>query len=471
MSFVSYSFAAFFAIALLLRGTVGRSKTHTAYLLCLLCGSLLFYAWYIPAYLLIITATTLIDYASGRLLGRSGLRRPQRIAILAVSIAAGLGMLILFKYAGFFAEAIASLLAPVGFSPHLPTLGLALPIGISFYTFQSMSYTIDVYRGHLEPIRSFWRFFLYVSFFPQLMAGPIVRAKQFIRQIDRRRSVNCRVMAEGAYLMIKGFFFKMVVADNLGAIVDSHWNDQALGHNSFVALLVTVCFAGQIYADFSGYSSIARGAALAMGFHLPVNFRTPYIAATFREFWRRWHITLSEWLRDYLYIPLGGNRRSRLRTFANLALVMLLGGLWHGAALKFIAWGAIHGVALISERILYPALIANRPRPVRRLLWALYVQITVLVAWIVFRSDSLAQSWEVISRIAAGRMGAVGVFPLFTALALLAPICVEHSRALLHDRQSMPTPGLYEKAFLAAMMLYATLTCYGTTHAFIYFQF
>ncbi len=255
-------------------------------------------------------------------------------------------------------------------------------MGISFYTFQTLSYTIDVYRGELAPVRSFWQFILFISFFPQLVAGPIVRASEFLPQMARPRRLRLRVFYEGVWLVIGGLFLKMVCADNLAAYVDEHWHrGSAAGGDATMSLWLGVMFSGQIFADFCGYSTIARGLGYLLGYRFPLNFDAPYIAATFKNFWERWHITLSRWLRDYLYVPLGGNRGSRARTYVNLLTVMLLGGLWHGAAYTYIVWGAIHGAvpgagagaATAPARRRLPGAVGRErhgPWPCRRPCWS-----------------------------------------------------------------------------------------------------
>jgi D-alanyl-lipoteichoic acid acyltransferase DltB (MBOAT superfamily) len=385
-----------------------------------------------------------------------------------------MGVLGFFKYTNFALGSVERFFHEAGVgTADLPRLDLVLPMGISFYTFQSMSYTIDVYRGKIVPIRSFWRFFLYVSFFPQLVAGPIVRARDFLYQIDRRRRVRAGVIMEGGFLMIRGFFLKMVVADNLAIVVDEYWVSAcAPDASSLLSLIVLCIFSCQIFADFAGYSSIARGAAYMMGFRVPVNFNCPYIASTFKEFWTRWHISLSTWLRDYLYFSLGGNRKSRLRTYVNLMIVMLLGGLWHGAAMTFVIWGAMHGTALVIERLLGLERLHEQPgRRMLKVAWALVVQCTVLATWAFFRAQWTGEGLTLIRRIAAFDFARLNDTMPFLALLFVVPIIAMHARAWLADRSHVPHAGAYEKAIWAGIMLVAILTAYGKDNAFIYFQF
>jgi D-alanyl-lipoteichoic acid acyltransferase DltB (MBOAT superfamily) len=335
-----------------------------------------------------------------------------------------------------------------------------------------MSYTIDVYRRQLAPIRGFWPFFLFISFFPQLVAGPIVRAVEFLPQLPRPRRLRARVAYEGVWLVISGFFLKMVCADNLAVYVDEHWTRAAHPDTGAgFALWAAVMFSGQIFGDFAGYSNIARGTAYLLGYRLPLNFNAPYLASSFRNFWERWHITLSRWLRDYLYVPLGGNRRGRVRTYVNLIAVMVLGGLWHGAAYTFVAWGALHGLALAFER----GLGLHRDRgwahlTVVRAVWFLVVQTVVLVAWVYFRSTSMAEARAILSNIASLDQFGLGAMELFGLLFLL-PLVLHHAFAWLVERGHARPLAPAHRAVLAACMVYAIATLYTSSSEFIYFQF
>jgi D-alanyl-lipoteichoic acid acyltransferase DltB (MBOAT superfamily) len=352
-------------------------------------------------------------------------------------------------------------------------LNLILPLGISFYTFQSLSYTIDIYRGTLKPVDSYWRYLMFTSFFPQLVAGPIVRAKDFIYQIYRRRRVSFKVWGEGLYLIVYGFFMKMVVADHLGSIVDLYWNrGYDPNTNSSLSLCLALLFTGQIYADFSGYSNIARGLAYLLGFRLPVNFNNPYISTSFKEFWTRWHITLSQWLRDYLYLPLGGNRVSRTRTYINLMLVMLLGGLWHGAAFVFIFWGFIHGAALAIERLLGLHQSSENRNPLVSIAWAIAVQVTVILAWIFFRSDTVPHSFAFIGSIFSKNYHPLENPDVRYALVFLIPIVVVHLREWISQNIKISESYVLERAMVSGAMIYFVLTTYAKSNpSFIYFQF
>jgi D-alanyl-lipoteichoic acid acyltransferase DltB (MBOAT superfamily) len=427
----------------------------------------------VPIYLLIVLVSAGIDFWAARTLGRmpDAPRRRRRL-ILGASLAANLGILGFFKYTNLLTDAVARMMMSLGYRLDPPEMTLLLPMGISFYTFQSMSYTIDVYRGVLEPLRSFKAFFLYIIFFPQLVAGPIVRARDFLPQMPRPRRLRRRVFYEGVWLIILGFFFKMVCADNLAVYVDAHWDAgyRAEADAGFT-LWLSLMFSGQIFADFAGYSSIARGLAYLLGYRLPINFNAPYIAGSLKNFWERWHITLSTWLRDYLYVPLGGNRRGRLRTYANLLIVMVLGGLWHGAAYTYLVWGAIHGVALALERLLG----LQSDRGIGRFAavrgaWFLVTQGVVLLAWVFFRSSSLENA----SAFAANIVRLDVVAPagwMWVGTLFLAPLVVHHVWTWGVERRLVPSLAPPARAALAAVMAYCIVTLYAGTSDFIYFQF
>ncbi|MGE0461873.1 MAG: MBOAT family protein [Vicinamibacterales bacterium] len=472
MNFVSWAFVALFAVVLVARLVIGRRKIEPAYVALLVVASVTFYAWHIPVYIGILVLSSVIDYWAGLALARlDPAARGRRRAVLTLSLATNLGLLAFFKYADFFLEVAHDLLGERAGAPPAE-LGLALPMGISFYTFQSMSYTIDVYRGVLAPIHRFWPFFLFISFFPQLVAGPIVRAAEFLPQMPRPRRLRRAVVYEGLWLIVSGFFLKMVCADNLAVYVDEYWERGVQpGATSAFTLWLALMFSGQIFADFAGYSNIARGTAYLLGYRLPINFNAPYLAASFKNFWERWHMTLSRWLRDYLYISLGGNRRGSVRTYVNLMLVMLLGGLWHGAAYTFIIWGALHGGALAGERLL--GLHAHRGWGGRwpvRAVWFMVVQALVLTAWVFFRSRRLGDATQFLANFSAlegwtlGRMEWVG-------LLFLAPLVTQHAFTWMRERGWVHEPGPATRAILAAFMVYGIVTLYAGTADFIYFQF
>jgi alginate O-acetyltransferase complex protein AlgI len=341
MNFVSVEFFVLLAIVLCLLAFT----SHRVQNAILLLASLVFYGWLYWKYLALMIIISTIDYVCG--LGMD--RHPNRRRLLLISgLSANLLILAYFKYINFLIDSLNAILTPIG-RGSFPHLVVFLPIAISFHTFQSMSYLIDVYRGLLRPVRNFLDYQLFVSFFPVLVAGPIERARHLLPQILNPRKVEWVDIEAGLGLIILGFFKKVVIADNLAPVVDSVFNDKVGG--GLTVLLGTYAFALQIYGDFSGYTDIARGVSRLMGFHLSENFRQPYFATNPTDFWRRWHISLSSWLRDYLYIPLGGNRLGPLRTYCAMAITMLLGGLWHGASWTFVIWGAYQGALLIVYRL------------------------------------------------------------------------------------------------------------------------
>lgn len=472
MSFVSVSFAVLYLVALALRVTT-RSPS-IVYVSGLLILSWIFYAWHVPWYIVLLLFSTSVDYVAARLIAATPPSAARmRRSLLATSVAMNLGVLGYFKYAGFLIESFAEL---SGHSP-LTVPDIVLPIGISFYTFQSISYTIDVYRGRISAERSFLRLACYIAFFPQLIAGPIVRAGDFLYQLERRRRVRLGVFCEGAYLIVRGLFLKVVVADNLGRIVDAHWAAAASGEAPpFVAVSVLVFFASELFCDFAGYTDIARGLAYQLGFRLPINFNAPYLAATFTDFWHRWHITLSTWFRDYAYIPLGGNRRGRARAYVNLLLVMLVAGLWHGANWTFVLWGAVHGCAVAVERAL--GLARGSRRSLVAVGWYLVVQLTWILSMGMFRAANAVQGWRIIRNAVAGVVApAAGMAgPASDGLITIGwwmtlPVVALHARALLTEQYGVAPPAAYERAVYAGAMVAAILTLYTTTRQFIYFQF
>ncbi len=472
MSFISWSFLILFAIVFAGRLALSRHKTGTAYLVLLLLASVVFYSWHVQSYLLILLSSTIVDYFAAILVYESPPGSARRKWLIVLSLIVNLGLLGFFKYADFALDTTQTLMQMFGSNIALPKLDLVLPMGLSFYTFVALSYTIDVYRGEILPERNFWRFFLYICFFPHLMAGPVIRAKDFLYQMYRKRRLRLKVFNEGMFLIIQGLFLKMVCANNLSNLIEQSWNTKRLATmNSASLVLLALMFGGQIFCDFAGYSNMARGMAYILGFRFPINFNNPYIAHSFSNFWRRWHITLSTWLRDYLYISLGGNRVSPTRTYVNLAIVMVLGGLWHGAAATYVVWGALHGLALAVERLLGFDRLERQPdRRMLKLFWFLIVQIVVLIAWIFFRSADLAQAALFLSRIFQIHVGLPSV-GLLKMILFLVPLIIMHVRGWLVDHGRLPPCGKLEKAALAGVMLFFVFTAYGINSAFIYFQF
>jgi len=365
-------------------------RTHTLQLVLILVASWVFYASWNPSFLTLLLYCTVNDYLLGLAIGGASSQRRRKLWLL-VSLVTNLGVLATFKYANFFVDTLNDAARWLGGEPLLGAIDVTLPIGISFYTFHSMGYNIDVYRGRTPPERSFLRFAIYVAFFPQLVAGPILRAGQFLPQLARRISLDAAQLRSGANLFLVGLVKKTVVADNVAPLVDQIF-DAPRGLPSLAIWVGTVAFAIQIYCDFSGYTDMARGVSRMLGYEIPENFRFPYLATSITDFWRRWHISLSSWLRDYLYIPLGGNRRGTSLTYFNLLVTMALGGLWHGASWNFVLWGVYQGFWLTLERALGigepPG--GGAPRLLRFARWAFCLYL-VLVGWIFFRVTDVGE--------------------------------------------------------------------------------
>lgn len=385
MLFNSTVFLEFFAAFLLLHFLCRNSLVLRN--LLIVAASWLFYGWWDPRFLALLIFSGCFDFLVGRLLGRTGAPRRRKL-ILAASVVVNLTLLGFFKYFNFFVDTMSEFLGALNIPFHPGTLSIVLPAGISFYTFQSLGYVTDVYRRQIPPTGNLLQYLAFVSFFPQLIAGPIHRGHDLLPQFARPLTIGPADLTEGAWLIVFGLFKKVVIADNLAPLVEIVFEGKPAGAAAVVA--GGVAFAFQIYGDFSGYSDIARGLGRVLGFQLARNFSLPYFATSVRDFWRRWHITLSFWLRDYLYISLGGNRRGRVRTYANLMITMLLGGLWHGAAWSFVLWGAWHGLGLVVNRW-WVERGNGKPRTGIRLPSWVTAPLTlafVLYGWLLFRAGS-----------------------------------------------------------------------------------
>ena len=464
MSFVSVAFAELGAFVLLVRILLNWiGNHHGLYLRTLLLFGIVFYAWYRPEYLLVLLIPASLDFIFAKLIHFYFSNYVLKRTLLVCSLSMNLGILFFFKYFNFFFSLLGSQFS----------VDLELPLGISFFTFQSMSYTIDVYRGVIQPVKKFEKFLLFVSFFPQMVAGPIVRAKELFYQFDRRRRIQSKVWAHGLFLILSGLFLKVVLADHLAGVVNKYWDiaygaDSRANFSGSLALL----FSGQIFCDFAGYSNMARGIAYLLGFRLPINFDFPYIAPSFSNFWQRWHMTLSQWLRDYLYISLGGNRVSKWRIYLNLMLVMLIGGFWHGASLCFIVWGGIHGLALIIERGLGFNQKTESSPVIFRFGWYLVVQVTVMIAWIFFRTDTLQHGLRFVSSIFRGHWNQKLESDIGFSFLFLVPVVLMHFRKFLMERDFSVMTYPVEVSIASGLMIYLLLTTYAeSTSSFIYFHF
>jgi len=381
MLFNSLTFLIFFIIFYSLYLGI-KNKKYRIYLITL--SSYVFYGFWNSPFVLLLLISTVVDFNIGKRIYVAKSQNRRKF-LLIISLLVNLGMLFFFKYYNLFAETGISIINLLGFNWHPPLINVVLPVGISFYTFQTLSYTIDLFYGKIKPEKNIWKFAAFVSFFPQLVAGPILRAKEFLPQFKKNRSFSWEIFYQGFFLIIFGLFKKMVIADNLAPLVERVYDNHFVTSFSD-AWSSTMAFTFQIYMDFSGYSDIAIGLGLLLGFYIPDNFNSPYAATSFSDFWRRWHISLSSWLRDYLYIPLGGNRKSKFRTNVNLMVTMLLGGLWHGAAWNFVIWGFMHGFYLLVERILGFNKFKT-DNAVINLFRKIIVFIFVVFTWVMFRAD------------------------------------------------------------------------------------
>ncbi|MDP2335286.1 MAG: MBOAT family O-acyltransferase [Bacteroidota bacterium] len=391
MLFNSITYFYFFTIAFVLYWFLLR-KDFRWQNLFLFIASYCFYGWWDARFLILIFISSIVDFVLGRAIFYQAIKK-KKLHLLWLCMFINLGMLGFFKYYNFFIDSFSTLSANLGFQPNLKTLQIILPVGISFYTFQSLSYSIDIYRGKIKPTNDFISFMTFVSFFPQLVAGPIERASHLLPQFLKARSFKYDQLVSGFRFILYGLFKKMVIADRLAYFVDHIYNSPEK-YDGFVLLAATFMFGFQIYCDFSGYSDIAIGSARLLGFDLMQNFKTPYWSKSFKDFWHRWHISLSTWFRDYVYIPLGGNRVSQSRWTANILLTFTLSGLWHGASLTFIIWGFLHGFLLVSEYFVTKFISLTK-----RISWVGFV-ITfpvVNVIWVFFRADSLDQSLYILS--------------------------------------------------------------------------
>jgi len=391
------------------------------------------------------------------------------------SIVVNLSILGFFKYFGFFAESFVSFVGVFGLEPGVTTLNVILPIGISFYTFQTLGYSIDVYRRKTKAEKNLADFALYVAFFPQLIAGPIERAGRLIPRIKSNRTVTASDFNAGAFLILWGFFKKVVVADQLAQAVDRTYATSATpGATSIV--VAAIMFAFQIYCDFSGYTDIARGIARLLGFDLMLNFRLPYFSVSPSDFWRRWHISLSTWIRDYVYVPLGGNRGSRKRVLANLMIAMSLAGLWHGAAWNYVIWGIYHGILLSAYSIVSSSSVFPNPRFLNsRPGWFLQVGVTfvlVTIGWMIFRAESMTQLGTWIATIAQLDGGIPDSFTLKRFIFIFPVIAMQLFQLRTNNLNAVLTLSMIKQSVVYSAILLGILV-FGVLdgESFIYFQF
>jgi len=488
MLFNSISFFFFFTIVTILYFVLPYKYRW----LLLLLSSCYFYMSFVPVYILILGFTIIIDFYAGIFIEHATGKK--RRSLLICSLVANIGILAVFKYYNFINTNIASLLGYYGYKNPMPYLTILLPIGLSFHTFQAMSYTIEVYRGNQKPERHFGIYALYVMFYPQLVAGPIERPQNLLHQFYEKHDINYNRITNGLKLMAWGLFKKVVIADRLSIIVDNVYNDP-YHHRGLGFVIATICFSFQIYCDFSGYSDMAIGIAKVMGFKLMTNFNSPYHAKSVREFWTRWHISLSTWFKDYLYIPLGGNRVIVPRWYLNLFIVFLVSGLWHGANWTFIAWGALHGIFIIFSLASQP--VRNKITAFTRLnnypllnngLQLITTFLLVTFAWIFFRAKSIAIAFYVIksiwtftlsdilsiihhqsSRINLGLVGLDLWIAFFTIVLLETVHIIKKKYSITHIISNQPAylRWVIYYTFLFVLIVFSI----SDSKQFIYFQF
>ena len=475
MLFNSIQFAIFFAIVTLLYFLLPYRYRWVM----LLGASCYFYMAFIPVYILILLFTILIDYCAGLLIERT--HNGQRQFFLICSLLANVGVLAFFKYFNFLNTNIALFFRTLGLSYSIPDLTIVLPIGLSFHTFQSLSYTIEVYRGYQKAERNLGTFALYVMFYPQLVAGPIERPQNLLHQLKEKHDFDYQRVTDGLLVMAWGLFMKVVVADNLAPVVNIVYNDPT--HYVGIPLIIaTVLFAFQIYCDFAGYSYIAIGAARVMGITLMENFRQPYFSQSISEFWRRWHISLSTWFRDYLYIPLGGNRVAEWRWYFNLLIVFIVSGIWHGANWTFIIWGALHGLYLICSLVFTPGRTAlihwfrlNRHPMILQCVRRCTVFALVCFAWIFFRANNVGDAFYIATHLLGGPwvLSSIGLrkaLPAFTGIALVGVVeILQQQRSAREMLRGQP----FAVRWAAYYALVWAICIFGRIgkEQFIYFQF
>ena len=496
MSFNSMEFLLFFPVVVLIYFII----PHKVRWVWLLLASYYFYMSWNPKYALLMGTSTVITYLCGILIGRTQQKKSKNQIFMkklwvVLSLVLNLAILFFFKYFYFAVSSINSIFSYLNLAPVQVSFDVILPVGISFYTFQALGYTLDVYRGEIKPEKNLGRYALFVSFFPQLVAGPIERSKNLLHQLREKHTFDLDRVKDGLLLMLWGFFLKIVIADRAAILVDQVYNHYE-EYGAVALILATVLFAVQIYCDFSSYSNIAIGAARVMGFHLMTNFEEPYLASSVAGFWRRWHISLSTWFRDYVYIPLGGNRVKKGRWAFNVMVVFLLSGLWHGAGWTFVIWGGLHGAYQIIGGYLRPwkqkiwkAMHVNADAASFRIGQILVTFLLVDFGWIFFRSNSLDQAKTIIRKmfvefewpqLSLNYLTTLGLdyqqlMILLGAVLVLAVVSLCHYRGIhirpLIERQQLWFRWSCYLSLLFAVLSFGILGVRYTTSPFLYFQF
>lgn len=471
MLFNSFEFLIFFPLICFIYFLLKDNRLRIPFLLI---ASYYFYMNWKPAYAVLIMASTVLTYLCGIFVEKYADNKPKKKAFLVTSLVINFAILFVFKYFNFINESVFSLLELAGIRWVVPSLDVLLPVGISFYTFQAVGYSIDVYRGTVKAECNFMTYALFVSFFPQLVAGPIERAKNLLPQFHEEHTFEYGRVVEGLKMMLWGYFMKSCVADTVASYVDTVYNNVSdYGSISFV--VATILFTFQIYCDFGGYSMIARGAAKVMGFSLMENFHRPYLSLSVKEFWKRWHISLSSWFMDYVYIPLGGNRVKYARHLTNLFITFLLSGIWHGANWTFVLWGAWHGVFIIAYNILRR--LGKMPKLENW--WSKAISIVVVFSiaafgWIFFRANSVQDAFFIIGRMFSfgGDIyfpGKLSALQTIAALALLVAKDIKDEYGL--KIYGMHSQHWYIRYACYYLLIVWTLLHLGAPQQFIYFQF
>jgi len=471
MVFNSLTFVVFFLLVL---GMHSLPLPWKAKKVNLLIASYIFYSAWNPPFVILLWVSTVVDWYAAQGLVKAR-REAARHAWMLLSVVANLGMLAYFKYGQFLLDNFTVLMTSLGVAYQAPHYDIVLPVGISFYTFATLSYTLDVYLRRAEPAHSFLDYALFVTFFPHLVAGPIMRPTELVPQFAQPRRATADQIRFGLALMTVGLFNKVVLADSFLSRAAEKVYDSDKLPGTLDAWIGTLAFSGQIFCDFAGYSTTAIGAALCLGFAMPDNFRFPYAAVGFSDFWRRWHITLSSWLRDYLYIPLGGNRLGARRTYLALMGTMLLGGLWHGANWTFVAWGGLHGLYLAVERVLRARFSNYRPGPLAFVALGLLTYMLVNLTWVFFRAKTFAKAWDVLKGMLALNGSAKPILETYyivSVFVIVAAIVLVHwfMRARTLESVVARTPAA-AVSLVWALLAFAIVIAQGSGSAFIYFQF
>lgn len=493
MLFNSYSFIVFFAVVLVLHYLRLPWKIKK---INLLLASYVFYAAWNPPFILLLWLSTVVDYFVGKALYYQENPVKKKV-LLVISLAGNLGMLFYFKYGSFLLENFVNLSSALGFNFHPAQPNIILPAGISFYTFTTLCYTIDMYKRESKPVRSILDFSLFVTFFPHLVAGPIVRPEQLAAQFEKPKAANTEKFLQGLFMLSLGLFMKVVMADTMLAESSDMVFNAGRPLQTLDAWLGVLAFSGQIFFDFAGYSTCALGVAMMLGFWLPENFKFPYAAIGFSDFWKRWHITLSAWLRDYVYIPLGGNRKSTVRTYINLMLTMLIGGLWHGASWTFVVWGGLHGIYLCVERFIQsknrkiiiqdetemqvqPTLVTARATLApaflsRKFTGALLTFFLVNVTWVFFRAADFSTAWSLLSSMFGNAKGGAAILPTINIIGVsVITVGLVASHWFLRNTSLWDTvkkAKWWVLAIIWSLLIILLVLSQKSSDSFIYFQF